>query len=97
MEELKVFDIVKHFKYETLTEEQKKTVCILTVLYRWMPYIRKPANIWSSTKLCMMAVPMGSMLSLIRYLPDQQRCSFQKSTMKNIQTSSKNTDSKNFS
>ena len=25
MEELKVFDIVKHFKYETLTEEQKKS------------------------------------------------------------------------
>lgn len=67
MEELKVFDIVKHFKYETLTEEQKKPVCILTVLYRWMPYIRKPANIWSSTKHCMMAVLMGSMLSLIRY------------------------------
>lgn len=24
MKKLKVFDIVKHFKYETLTEEQKK-------------------------------------------------------------------------
>lgn len=34
MEELKVFDIVHHFKHETLTEEQKKPVCILTVLYR---------------------------------------------------------------
>lgn len=97
MEELKVFDIVHHFKHETLTEEQKKPVCILTVLYRWMPYIRKPENIWSSTKLCMMAVLMGSMLSLIRYLPDQQRCSFQKWIRKNIPISNKNTDSKDFS
>lgn len=96
MEELKVFDIVKHFKYETLTEEQKKPVCILTVLYLWMPYIRKPENIWSYTKLCMMAVLMGSMLSLIRYLPDQQRCSFQKWITKNTQISNRNTDLKSL-
>lgn len=96
MEELKVFDIVHHFKHETLTEEQKKPVCILTVLYRWMPYIRKPENIWSSTKLCMMAVLMGSMLSLIRYLPDQQRCSFQKWITKNTQISNRNTDLKSL-
>lgn len=78
-------------------KNSRKPVCIPIVLYLLMPYIRKPENIWSFTKLYMMAVLMGSMLSLIRYLPDQQRCSFQKSIMKNIPISNRNTDSKDFS
>ena len=96
MRELIEYDIVKHFKYETLTKEQQKAGLYIIVLYLLMPYIRKPENISSSTKLCMMAVLMGSMLSLIRYLPDQQRCSFQKWITKNTQISNRNTDLKSL-
>lgn len=93
MEELKVFDIVKHFKYETLTEEQKKAG-LYTYRIVSLDAVHTETG---ATKLCMMAVLMRSMLSLIRYLPDQQRCSFQKWIMKNIPISNKNTDSKDFS
>ena len=80
MEELKVFDIVKHFKYETLTEEQKK------------------AGLYTYRIISLDAVhtETGSMLSLIRYLPDQQRCSFQKWITKNTQISNRNTDLKSL-
>lgn len=96
MEELKVFDIVKHFKYETLTEEQKKAGLYTYRIVSLDAVHTETGDIWSSTKLCMMAVLMGSMLSLIRYLPDQQRCSFQKWITKNTQISNRNTDLKSL-
>lgn len=97
MRELIEYDIVKHFKYETLTKEQQKAGLYTYRIVSLDAYIRKPENISSSPKHCMMAVLMGSMLSLIRYLPDQLRCFFQKSIMENIPISNKNTDSKDFS